>query len=181
MNDRINGFQHGDLERLKKELNANPDTGNFKLRAKNRWIDGTQSLSLVSSFYGMSREFSVRSTPFIQTTDAPPVLLGKDLGPTPMEELLVALAASMTMTLAYRAAVAGIEVEEIECEVEGDMNLHSVVDPAISGAQGFDHIRVMVRVKSAASEEQLAALCASSPVLASLQRPIPVSISVKKD
>ena len=180
MNDRINGFQHDDLERLKKELNANPDTGNFKLRAKNRWIDGTQSLSLVSSFYGMSREFSVRSTPFIQTTDAPPVLLGKDLGPTPMEELLVALTASITMTLAYRAAVAGIEVEEIECEVEGDMNLHSVVDPAISG-QGFDQIRVTVRVKSAASEEQLAALCASSPVLASLKRPIPVSISVKKD
>lgn len=181
MNDPINGFQRDDLERLKKELNANPDTGIFKLRAKNRWIDGTQSLSLVSSFYGMSREFSVRSTPFIQTTDAPPVLLGKDLGPTPMEELLVALAASITMTLAYRTAMAGIEVEEIECEVEGDMNLHSVVDPAISGAQGFDQIRVMIRVKSAASEEQLTALCASSPVLASLKRPIPVSISVKKD
>ena len=165
---------------MKKELNANPDTGIFKLRARNRWIDGTQSLSLVSSFYGMCREFSVRSTPFIQTTDAPPVLLGKDLGPTPMEELLVALAASITMTLAYRTALAGIEVEEIECEVEGDMNLHSVVDPAISGAQGFDQIRV-TRVKSAASEEQIAALCASSPVLASLKRPIPVSISVKKD
>jgi uncharacterized OsmC-like protein len=165
---------------LKKELNANPDTGIFKLRARNRWIDGTQSLSLVSSFYGMCREFSVRSTPFIQTTDAPPVLLGKDLGPTPMEELLVALAASITMTLAYRTAMAGIEVEEIECEVERDMNLHSVVDPAISGAQGFDQIRV-TRVKSAASEEQIAALCASSPVLASLKRPIPVSISVKKD
>jgi len=55
------------------------------------------------------------------------------------------------------------------------------VDPAISGAQGFDQIRVTIRVKSAASEEQLAALGASSPVLASLKRPIPVSISVKKD
>ena len=181
MNDRINGFQRDDIERLKQELEANPDKGKFKLRAKNRWIDGTQSLSLVSSFYGMGREFSTRSTPFIQTTDAPPVLLGKDLGPTPMEELLVALAASVTLTLSYRAAVAGIQVEEIECEVEGDMELQSIVDPAKSGDMGFDQIHITVRVKSAASEERLSELCASSPVLESLKRPIPVSISVKKD
>jgi hypothetical protein len=50
MNDRINGFQRDDLEGLKKELTANPDTRKFKLRAKNRWIDGTQSLSPVSRF-----------------------------------------------------------------------------------------------------------------------------------
>jgi uncharacterized OsmC-like protein len=181
MNDRINGFQRDDLERLKKELTANPDTRKFKLRAKNRWIDGTQTLSLVSSFYGVRREVSARSTPFIQTTDAPAVLLGKDLGPTPMEELLVALAASITTTLAYRAAVAGIQVEEIECEVEGDMELQSTMEPAKSGEKGFDQIGVIVHVKSAASEEQLTALCASSPVLESLKRPIPVSISVKKD
>ena len=181
MNDRINGFERDDLERLKNELNANPDNGKFKLRAKNRWIDGTQSLSLVSSFYGMRREFSTRSTPFIQTTDAPTVLLGKDLGPTPMEELLVALAASVTMTLSYRAAVAGIPIEEIECEVEGDMEIRSIVDPAISGEKGFEMIRVMVRVKSTASEERLADLCTSSPVLESLKRPTPVSISVKKE
>ena len=138
------------------------------------------SAAIVSSFYGMRREVSARSTPFIQTTDAPAVLLGKDLGPTPMEELLVALASSTT-TLAYRAAVAGIQVEEIECEVEGDMELQSTMEPAKSGEKGFDQIGVIVHVKSAASEEQLTALCASSPVLESLKRPIPVSISVKKD
>ena len=179
--DRINGFQREDLDRLKKELDANPDAGRFKLRAKNRWIDGAQSLNLVSSFYGMSREFSARSTPFIQTTDAPTVLLGKDLGPMPMEELLVALAASVTTTLSYRAALAGIQVEEIECEVEGDVDLQSVLDTTEVASRGFEQIRVNVRVKSEASEELLAALCAWSPVLESLKRPVPVTISVKKD
>jgi len=180
MNDRINGFQRDDLEGLKKELTTNPDAGKFKLRAKNRWIDGTQSLSLVSSFYGMRREFSARSTPFIQTTDAPAVLLGKDLGPTPMEELLVALAASVTTTLAYRAAAAGIQVEEIECEVEGDVDFNGTLDKNSQPTKGFDDIRVTLRVKSDTSEEQLAALCDPSPVVESLKRPIPVSISVKK-
>ena len=179
--DRINGFQREDLDRLKKELDANPDAGKFKLRAKNRWIDGAQSLNLVSSFYGMGREVSARSTPFIQTTDAPTVLLGKDVGPTPMEELLVALAASVTTTLSYRAALAGIQVEEIECEVEGDVDLQSVLDTTGKANKGFDNIRVAVRVKSEASEGQLVALCASSPVLESLKRPVPVTISVKKD
>lgn len=179
--DRINGFRRDDLERLKKELSANLDAGQFKLRAKNRWIDGAQSLNLVSSFHGMSREFSARSTPFIQTTDAPTVLLGKDGGPTPMEELLVALAASVTTTLSYRAALTGIQVEEIECDVEGDVDLQSVLDTTGKANKGFDKIRVTVRVKSEASEEQLAALCASSPVMESLKRPVPVTISVKKD
>lgn len=179
--DRINGFRRDDLDRLKKELASRPDAGRFKLRTKNRWIDGAQSLNLVSSFYGMRREFSARSTPFIQTTDAPTVLLGKDVGATPMEELLVALAASVTTTLSYRAALAGIQAEEIECEVEGDMDLQSVLDTTGKANKGFDEIRVTVLVKSEASEEQLAALCASSPVLESLKRPVPVTISVKKD
>ncbi len=40
MNDRINGFQRDDLERLKKELNANPDTGIFQItreKSLDRW------------------------------------------------------------------------------------------------------------------------------------------------
>lgn len=129
----------------------------------------------------MSREFSARSTPFIQTTDAPTVLLGKDGGPTPMEVLLVALAASATTTLSYRAALAGIQVEEVECEVEGDVDLQGILDTTGKANKGFDNIRVTLRVKSAASEERLAALRASSPVLESLKQPVPVTSSVKKD
>jgi hypothetical protein len=61
------------------------------------------------------------------------------------------------------------------------MGLQSIMEPAKSCEKGFDQIGVIVHVKSAASEEQLTALCTSSPVLESLKRPIPVSISVKKD
>lgn len=136
--NRINGFQRDDLEGLKKALSSNPNAGRFKLRAKNRWIDGAQSLNLVSSFYGMGREFSARSTPFIQTTDAPTVLLGKDVGPTPMEELLVALAASVTTTLSYRAALAGIQIQEIECDVEGELNIQSLFEENAESSKGFE-------------------------------------------
>ena len=40
MNDPINGFQRDDLERLKKELNANPDTGDIQItreKSLDRW------------------------------------------------------------------------------------------------------------------------------------------------
>ena len=178
--ERINGFRRDDLDLLKRGLISHPDNAKFTLRAKNRWIDAAQSISLVGSFHGMGREFPARSTPFIQTTDTPPVLLGKDLGPSPMEELLVALAASVTTTLSYRAAVAGIQIQEIECDVEGDFDVQAVMSDSAEKTSGFDQIRVTVHVKSDAGKEQLTALCASSPVLATLARPIPVSISIEK-
>jgi uncharacterized OsmC-like protein len=179
--DRINGFRRDDLNLLKRGLQAHPDNAQFKLRAKNRWIDGAQSLSLVSSFHGMGREVSARATPFIQTTDTPTLLLGKDGGPNPMEEVLVALASSVTTTLAYRAAFANIAIHEIECEAEGDFDLQTVIGAPADRRPGFQTIRVTVCVRSDASEEQIAALCVASPVLETLAQPVPVSIVVKKE
>ncbi|HEX6801721.1 MAG TPA: OsmC family protein [Candidatus Binatia bacterium] len=179
--DRINGFRREDLNLLKRGLQSHPDNTKFKLRAKNRWIDGAQSLSLVSGFHGMGREFTARSTPFIQTTDTPPVLLGKDGGPSPMEHLLVALASSVTTSLAYRAAFAGVQILEIECEVEGDFDIQPVMANSAATETGFRQIRVTVHVKSDASKQQLAELCAASPVLETLARPVPVSITVEKN
>ena len=76
----INGFQCEDLQQLRKSLRSNPGNAQFKLRAKNRWIDGAQCISLVSNFNGLGRAFSARNVPFIQTTDTPEILAGKDLG-----------------------------------------------------------------------------------------------------
>jgi uncharacterized OsmC-like protein len=178
--DAINGLPRDQLDELARSLGANREAAKFKLRAKNRWIHGTQSISLVSSFYGMGREHSARAIPFIQKSDTPPVLLGKDEAPSPMEQILVALAASVTTSLAFRAAVAGIPVQEIECDAEGDIDFHGLVNPSTTDSNGFQQIRVTVQVKCDASEEQIAALCASSPVLATLTKPVPVMISIDK-
>jgi len=178
--DRINGFRRDDLNLLKRALQSNIEHSRFKLRAKNRWIDGAQSLSLVSGFYGMGRDFGTRTVPFIQTTDTPSVLLGKDGGPSPMEELLVALASSVTTTLAYRAAFAGVKIQEIECEVDADFDIRIVLENPAKQESGFREIRVTVHVKSDASAEQLTALCARSPLLESLQQPVTVSLDVNK-
>jgi predicted polyphosphate/ATP-dependent NAD kinase len=51
---------------------------------------------------------------------------------------------------------------------------------SVATQPGFRQIRVTVHVKSDASKQQLAELCAASPVLETLARPVPVSISVEK-
>ena len=178
--DRINGFRRDDLNLLKRGLQANADHSRFKLRAKNRWIDGAQSLSLVSGFYGMGRDFGTRTVPFIQTTDTPPVLLGKDGGPSPMEELLVALASSVTTTLVYRAAFTDVKIQEIECEVEADFDVQTAIATSKKQQSGFREIRVTVHVKSDADIEHLTTLCACSPLVESLAQPVAVSLAVKK-
>jgi hypothetical protein len=56
------------------------------------------------------------------------MLLRKDLAPSPIEEMPVALAASVTTTLAYRASVTNLTIQEIECDVEADLNMSIAVE-----------------------------------------------------
>lgn len=176
----INGLPREQLDEFAKCLESNREAAKFKLRAKNRWISGTQSISLVSSFYGMGREHPARAIPFIQKSDTPTVLLGKDEAPSPMEQMLVALAASVTTSLAFRAAAAGITVDDIECDAEGDVDFHGVLNPSETFSNGFQQIRVTVHVKCDASEEKIAALCESCPVLDALTKPVPVTVCIDK-
>ena len=177
---KINGFRADELAQLQRTLSTEPGAAKFTLRARNLWIEGAQSINLVHSFHGMGREVGTRQTPFIQTTDTPQILLGKDLGPSPIEELLVALAGSVTTTLAYRASATNLTIQEIECDVEGDLNMHTAKANEPEESASFEQIRVAVRVKADASEEQLALFCKASPILNALINPIPVTVTVKK-
>jgi uncharacterized OsmC-like protein len=107
--------------------------------------------------------------------------LGKDLGPSPIEELLVALAASLTTTLAYQASATNLTIQEIECDVEADLTMNIAEENKSPTQQCFEQLRLIVRVKADASKEELASLCRASPVLNALINPIPVTVTIKKD
>lgn len=178
----INGIINGvDVDRMGATVEAvrrTPSLATFRFRAANHWIDGSHNRSTIKSFYGAGQEDTLRTMPFVLDTDKPPVLLGKDQGPTPVEFVLHALAACLTTSLVYHAAARGIHIESVESTLEGDLDLHGFLGLSENIRKGYRQIRVAFTVKSDASAEQLEALTKFSPVYDIVSNPVPVSIAI---
>ena len=152
----------------------------FRFRAKNKWVDGSLNRTEIKAFYGAGQEDTLRTEPFILTNDEAPVLLGTDKGPNPVEYLLSALAGCMTTTIAYHAAARGIEIQEIESELEGELDLRGFLKLDSTIRPGFRQITARFKIKSDASPELLKELAEGSPVYDMVCNPVPVKLTVEK-
>ena len=110
---KVNGVDVSAVENTVKVIKEKPDLAKSKFRAHNTWIEGGYNRSTINAFYGAGRE-NYRSKPFVLEADEPPLLAGEDRGANPVEHLLNALAACMTTTMVYHAAIRDITIEEAE-------------------------------------------------------------------
>jgi len=176
----VNGVAVDKLVTTVDAIKEDPSIAEFRFRAKNRWLDGSLNRTEIKEFYGAGQEDTARVTSFVLTNDEAPVLLGADKGPNPVEYLLNALAGCMTTTMVYHAAAKGIDIQEIESELEGELDLRGFLklDPTVR--QGFRNVTVKFKVKSSASPELLKELAESSPVYDMVCNPVPVRLTVEK-
>ena len=135
-------------------VKGQPEIAKFQFRAANRWIGGTHSRSTFHGFYGAGQEMTHTEA---RTFDAdhPPVLVGGDNGPTPVEFLLHSLATCLTAGLVNIAAARGIDLEEVESTVEGDIDLLGILGLSDEVRNGYQGIRVSFRLKGDAPDEVL--------------------------
>ena len=160
----LNGLKVEDLEGSIESLKANPALAKFKFRLKNRWIDGGHNRSTVGKFFGLSQENSHKSK-FELDADEPVILAGDDLAANPVEHLLNALAGCLTSALVYHAALRNIEIEELESELEGDIDIRGLLGITDEVRTGYENIRVKFRVKTDAGNiEKLKSFTRFSPV-----------------
>ena len=110
-----------------KAIQAEPELGICHFRATNKWVDGAFNQSRITGFYGAKQEIAHKQA-FHLVADEPPILAGNDDGANPVEHLLHALASCLTTSMVAHAAVRGIEIEEMESELEGDLNLNGFLD-----------------------------------------------------
>ena len=107
-------------------LTSRPELGRFRLRASNRWIDGTHNRSTIRGFHAVGAEDTSRAEPIELDAGAPAVLLGTDTGATPAEHLLHALAADLTTAIVYVAAARrvdlGVDRLELHAARRGDVD-----------------------------------------------------------
>ena len=158
-----------------------PEAAKFQFRASNRWISGTHSQGTIDGFFGVGEERQ-HERPWTYDVDHPKVLVGADMGPTPVEYLLHALAGCLTAGLANIAAARGIELTEVTSTVEGDIDLNGILGLDAGVRNGFQQIRVSFDVKGNAPAEKLQALVeqsrARSAVFDVITNGVPVSIEV---
>jgi uncharacterized OsmC-like protein len=176
-----------DLEKLTgtvEAVKASPPLARFTFRAHNRWVGGAHSKTTIQGFYGTGKEDASRKVPFVLEGDEPPVLLGNDAGPNAVEVVLHALASCLVVGFVYNAAARGIGIDSLELDLEGDLDLQGFLGLSKSVRPGYEGIRVVCRVGSKASDQELQKLWAEaqniSPVLDIVRNPVPVSLEFQK-
>ncbi len=136
-------------------IRAQPELAKFQFRATNRWIDGAHNRSTIKDLYAAGGEDTTRSEAFEIDAGEPAILLGTDTGPNPAEYLLHALAACLTTSIVYVAAVRKVELTSVESTLTGDMDVRGALGVDEEPRNGFERIRVSFRVTGNASEEKL--------------------------
>jgi uncharacterized OsmC-like protein len=177
----LNGVDTPTLFATIDAVRSQPELARFRFRATNRWIRGTHSRGRVESFMGAGGEHThAREMQF--DADHPKVLVGQDEGPTPVEFLLLGLAACLTAGIGNIAAARGITLASVQSTVEGDIDLRGILGISNDVRNGYQEIRVHFEIEGDASPEKLREIVeqsrARSAVFDVLTNGVPVTLTV---
>jgi uncharacterized OsmC-like protein len=175
----VNGIHLDTLQGTVDAIAEDPELGACVFRARNRWISGNHNRTTVTGFYGARQEIAHKQA-FELHADEPPILAGNDSGANPVEHLLNALAACVTTSMVAHAAVRGIEIEALESEIEGDIDLRGFLGLDKDVPKGFTDIRIKFRVKADVNNlDRLKRLTLYSPVFNTITQGANVDIAVE--
>ncbi len=156
-----NGVDTAALLAARDALSAAPEAAEFTWRATCTWVHGTHSTSTVEGFAGLGQE-QKHTTTFSFDTDHPECFASQDLGATPVEHVLVALAGCLTAGVAAVAQHRQIQLRSVTASIEGDMNVLGILGADPDVRNGFDGIRIRFYIDADASHDDIEALVAQS-------------------
>ncbi len=178
----MNGVDTPTLLATINAVGAQPELAKFQFRANSRWISGTHSQSTMHGYFGAGGEHQ-HIAPYKASGDHPAILCGSDIGPTPVEWLLHALASCITAGIANIAAARGIKLNKVETTVQGDIDLRGILGLSKDVRNGYEGINITFDIEGDASPDQLEQIVmqskARSAVFDCLTNGVPVSMGVK--
>ena len=175
----INGIEMDTLKATVTAIANQPELGACHFRATTKWLNGNHNRSIVTGFYGAQQEIAHKQT-FMLDADEPAILAGNDEGANPVEHLLHALASCLTTSMVAHAAVRGIQIDELESEFEGDIDLRGFLGLDDDVPKGYTAIRAKFRVKADPADiETLRGLANFSPVFNTLTSGTDVDVRVE--
>jgi uncharacterized OsmC-like protein len=178
----VNGVNVDELFKTIDAVKKAPVIATFKFRARNNWIEGGHNRTIIGNFYGTQAEHE-RNQPFVLEADEPPVLLGEDRAPNPVEYLLTALAACVTSSIVYHAAAKGIKINAMESRLEGDIDLQGFLGLRDDVPRGYKEIRMFFKIDADTPPEKLEEILrlgpTYSPVFDTVTRVVPVKVQLE--
>ena len=153
---------------LAEKIQQEPNVAATKWTAQVQWKGGFRSEAKIREFTSV-------------ISDEPNALGGTDTGPNPVEQVLAALGNCLAVGYAANATAAGIMINALNIELEGNLDLHTFLG-LTDGNAGYSDISVKVNIDSDASPEALQTLhdkvTNTSPVGHTLSRAIPIKIDL---
>lgn len=147
-----------------RQVQQDPSKGEFRFSAKTVWHDGT-----VTETIARDR---------VIAADEPEALGGTDSAADPVELLLAALTSCVSIGLVTQAAKRGIDFEDFEIEVAGDLDLRGYLGLDESVRPGYTNLEYTVRIKSDAPqailEDILRTAELTSPMFDNIQNGVPI-------
>ena len=108
-----NGVDSATMYATLDAIKAQPELAKFQFRARNTWLGGAHNRTSIKDFYAAGGEDTTRSESFILDAGEPPILLGHNEGPNPVEYFLTALAACVTTSMVYVATARKVNLTSV--------------------------------------------------------------------
>ncbi|GLX96347.1 OsmC family protein [Herbidospora sp. NBRC 101105] len=176
-----NGVNVQALLDAREVLKGAPEAAQFTWRASSKWQHGVHSTTKIQKFFGLGQEQSHKSESVFEA-DHPEVFAAEDNGVTPIEYLLVGLAACLTAGVASVAQNRGIKLNSVESVVEGNHDIRGILGADSDVRNGFNDIKVTFTIDADASQADIEALVAQSQkrsaVFDALTNPTNVTVEV---
>lgn len=176
----INGLNMEDVAALIESVKADPAAGETKWKVSSAWRGRTHNRSTVSSFF-IGGEESKRE--FTIDIDEPAELGGGNRFANPQEYLLAALNSCMMVGYVALCSLHGIELESLEIDVTGDIDLRGFLGLDEAVAPGYESLDYTVRIKGDATTEQFEeihqAVMKTSPNFYNLSRAVRLNATLE--
>lgn len=147
----VNGIDTAALREVVDEVSADPHKGATTFRATTTWKGGLNTRSTIEDWVlGGERIPSSYSIDIAE----PEELLGDASAPNPQMLLQASMNACMLNTFVAAAAIMGVELESVEFESRGDIDLRGFLGIDESVPAGYQGLEVSVRVRGNGTPEQ---------------------------
>lgn len=170
----VNGLDMESLMKVVESVKENWETGKSVWTASTNWKGGFKVETC-------SREFK-------SMVDEPEMLCGTNTACNPVEMILQAYGACLTIGYAMNAAVRGINIEDIQIDLEGEIDLPGFLgleapeEMNMDKLPGYKTLKAKVKIKSDADAQTLNELhkhvIGTSPVGVTLSRPIEIETTL---
>jgi len=172
----LNGINVEQLQETIEAVTNNPDLGQFAFRAETEWMGALKGDTRIAEFDQAGERIQTRE--FHLEGDEPEQILGERTAPNAVEQLLAALGSCLTVGYAANAAAMDIELNDLQIEMEGEVDLRGFLGISEDVRAGYDNVTCTTYIDADAQAGEIEALRehveATSPLVDNITHEVPV-------